>query len=79
MRAAAKAIRLQSPRRIVVAVPVGASDTCAELSETADEVVCARTPEPFYAVGLWYTDFSQTSDQEVRALLERARRDLAGV
>jgi putative phosphoribosyl transferase len=79
MRAAAKAIRLQSPRRIVVAVPVGAADTCADLSDTADEVVCARTPDPFYAVGLWYMDFSQTTDQEVRALLERARDDVARV
>lgn len=74
MRAAAKAIRLQSPRRIVIAVPVGAADTCAELSEVADEVVCVRSPEPFYAVGIWYTDFTQTTDEEVRALLERARQ-----
>jgi predicted phosphoribosyltransferase len=56
---------------------VGAADTCAELADTADEVVCARTPEPFYAVGLWYGDFTQTADQEVRALLERARQEVA--
>jgi predicted phosphoribosyltransferase len=69
MRAAVQAVRAMGPRRIVVAVPVGAPDTCAELTHTADEVVCARTPEPFSAVGLWYVDFSQTTDAEVHALL----------
>jgi predicted phosphoribosyltransferase len=69
MRAAVAALRRQGPRRIVVAVPVGAHDTCAELADEADEVVCARTPRPFRAVGLWYDDFSQTTDEEVRSLL----------
>lgn len=69
MRAAVAAIRYQEPARIVVAVPVGASSTCSELMRVADEVVCLRTPDPFVAVGLWYRDFSETSDAEVRALL----------
>lgn len=69
MRAAVAAIRFQEPARIVVAVPVGASSTCSELRRVADEVVCLRTPDPFVAVGLWYRDFSETSDAEVRALL----------
>jgi predicted phosphoribosyltransferase len=72
MRAAVAALRRQGPARIVVAVPVGAPETCAEFEREADEVVCARTPEPFYAVGLWYGDFSQTTDEEVHELLERA-------
>jgi putative phosphoribosyl transferase len=55
-----------------MAVPVGAPETCAELQVEADETVCARTPEPFYAVGVWYEDFSQTTDEEVHELLERA-------
>jgi putative phosphoribosyl transferase len=54
-----------------VAVPVGAESTCRDMERVADEVVCAATPEPFYAVGLWYRDFSQTSDEEVRELLAR--------
>jgi predicted phosphoribosyltransferase len=69
MRAAVEAVRTQLAERIIVAVPVGAPDTCRELSSVADEVVCARTPSDFSAVGLWYRDFSQTSDEEVRALL----------
>jgi predicted phosphoribosyltransferase len=72
MRAAVAALRQQGPARIVVAVPVGAPGTCAELQGEADEAVCAQTPDPFYAVGLWYRDFSQTTDEEVRELLERA-------
>jgi predicted phosphoribosyltransferase len=73
MRAAVMAAKLQKPARVVVAVPVGAPSTCAELGRDADAIVCARTPEPFVAVGLWYRDFTPTSDEEVRALL--ARRD----
>jgi len=69
MRAAVEALRSQHPARLVVAVPVGARDTCQELKCEADEAVCAHTPEPFRAVGLWYDDFSQTSDAEVRQLL----------
>ena len=69
MKAAVQAVRAHAPTRIVVAVPVAAADTCRELESVADEVVCARTPEPFSAVGLWYDDFSQTTDAEVRDLL----------
>ncbi|HSV46957.1 MAG TPA: phosphoribosyltransferase [Ramlibacter sp.] len=74
MRAAVQAIRQQHPARLVVAVPVGAPDTCRALEAEADEVVCAAMPEPFHAVGLWYLDFPQASDEEVAALLEEARR-----
>jgi len=72
MRAAVEALRARHPVRLVVAVPVGAPETCSALESLADEVTCAVTPEPFYAVGLWYADFDQTTDAEVRALLERA-------
>jgi putative phosphoribosyl transferase len=77
MRAAVLAIRRLRPAQVVVAVPVGARDTCDGLRETADEVVCALIPESFSAVGLWYVDFSQTSDEEVRQLLAAHGRDLA--
>lgn len=69
MRAALLAVRQRRPSRIIVAVPVGSRETCREIGEIADEVVCLSTPEPFRAVGLWYEDFSQTSDDEVRQLL----------
>src|SRR3954452_23015351 len=72
MRAAVAALRQGQPARIVVAVPISAPSTCEEFQDEVDEVVCARTPEPFYAVGLWYEDFSQTTDEEVRDLLRRA-------
>jgi putative phosphoribosyl transferase len=72
MRAAVLAVRRLHPARIVVAVPVGAWQTCQDLREVADDVVCAFTPEPFRAVGLWYADFSQTTDEEVRRLLTLA-------
>ena len=75
MRAAVAAIRRQGPGRLIVAVPVGAAETCAVLGREADEVVCAETPSPFRAVGLWYRDFPQTTDDEVRTLLEEARRE----
>ena len=71
MKAAVQAVRALRPSRIVVAVPVGATDTCRRLESLADEAICARTPEPFSAVGLWYEDFSPTSDAEVRALLHQ--------
>lgn len=77
MRAAVAALRLLSPARIVVAVPVSDPSTCAALREEADDVVCAVTPEPFIAVGFWYQEFSQTTDEEVRALLDRAARPSA--
>jgi putative phosphoribosyl transferase len=72
MYAAVKALRQQQPARIVVAVPIAAPEICEELSEAVDDIVCAVTPQPFYAVGLWYEDFSQTTDEEVRDLLARA-------
>ncbi len=72
MRAAIAALRQLRPARVVVAVPTAAPDPCEELGAEVDEIVCARTPEPFYAVGLWYEDFSQTTDEEVRELLARA-------
>lgn len=69
MRAAVLAVRGLNPARVVVAAPVGAWETCQALREVADEVVCPFTPEPFRAVGLWYADFSQTTDKEVRQFL----------
>jgi predicted phosphoribosyltransferase len=72
MRAAVLAVRRLRPARVVVAVPVGAWQTCQVLDEVADEVVCPFTPEPFRAVGQWYADFSQTTDEEVRQLLALA-------
>lgn len=72
MRAAAEALRQQGPARIVAAVPVAAPVICRAIDEVVDETVCAVTPDPFYAVGLWYVDFSPTSDREVRDLLDRS-------
>jgi putative phosphoribosyl transferase len=72
MRAAALAVRQLNPARAVVAVPVAAAETCDEFRDVVDEIVCSVTPRPFRAVGLWYEDFSQTSDEEVRELLARA-------
>ena len=69
MQAAARAVRRYDPARIVIAVPVASRATCDEFRDEVDEVVCAVTPAPFYAVGDWYEDFSQTSDEEVRELL----------
>jgi predicted phosphoribosyltransferase len=69
MRAAVMAARQQQPARVIVAVPVGAISTCADLAAEADDVVCVRTPDPFVAVGLWYRDFTPTTDHEVRSLL----------
>jgi putative phosphoribosyl transferase len=77
MRAAVAALRRQHPDRVVVAVPVGAGESCTDFAGEADEVICARTPDPFYAVGLWYGDFGQTSDEEVRDLLELAAEEHA--
>ena len=71
MRAAAASLRLQKPRRIVVAVPVSSPETCNEFRSEVDEIVCAVTPQHFQGVGLWYDDFSQTSDLEVHSALER--------
>jgi predicted phosphoribosyltransferase len=74
MRAAVAGLRRRRPRRVVVAVPIAAPSTCAELAPEVDDIVCAVTPEPFLAVGQWYEDFSQTTDEEVRELLEQAAR-----
>lgn len=73
MLAAVRAIRQQSPRKIVVAVPIAAPETCQMFEPEVDEVICAETPQPFRAVGLWYQDFAQTTDQEVRDLLRKAQ------
>jgi predicted phosphoribosyltransferase len=78
MRAAVQAVRARGPGRIVVAVPVGSPDTCREFVDIADEIVCARAPEQFAAVGQWYRDFSQTTDEEVRALLQGASVPVPG-
>jgi len=72
MKAAVRALKQFNAAKIVVAVPLAASATCQELKVDVDEVVCAKTPEPFQAVGLWYRDFSQTTDEEVQGLLERS-------
>jgi putative phosphoribosyl transferase len=77
MRAAVAALRKLHPATIVVAVPVAASLTCAELAEEVDQIVCVRTPEPFHSVGEWYEEFLQTTDEEVRELLARAERETA--
>ena len=74
MQAAVLALRQQAPAKIVVALPVGARETCERLGRIADRVVCLETPEPFQAVGLWYQEFGQTSDEEVARLLAAARR-----
>ena len=76
MRAALTALRDWRPERVVVAVPVAAPEACDALRSMADEVVCAITPEPFHAVGVWYQEFGQTSDDEVRSLLADAARSL---
>jgi putative phosphoribosyl transferase len=72
MRSAAMALRQRHPARLVIAVPVASPSTCLDLQGEVDEIICALTPEPFYGVGQWYEDFSQTSDQEVHDLLARA-------
>jgi len=78
MRAAVKALREKHPKKIVVAVPVGARETCDSFKNEVDTMaVCATTPEPFNAVGLWYRNFSQTTDAEVQQLLRRARQTKA--
>ena len=76
MLAAARAVRKLRPEWLVVAVPVAAPETCAYFRNEADEIVCAETPRPFRAVGLWYEEFPQTSDEEVRDLLTRAAQQV---
>lgn len=77
MQAAVAGVRAHNPREIVVAVPTAAPDTCAMFEAEVDAVVCAVTPEPFYGVGLWYEDFSQTTDEEVRRYLKRAEEPVS--
>lgn len=74
MQAAIEALRRQGPRRIVAAVPVGAPSTCREIAGLADEAICLLTPQNFFAVGQWYADFSEVTDDDVRALLASSRR-----
>jgi putative phosphoribosyl transferase len=74
MKAASRALRAEGPRRLIVAVPVAAHQTCDEFQGEVDQVVCVETPDPFLAVGIWYEDFQQTTDEEVQLLLERAAR-----
>lgn len=76
MRAAVAGVRAQHPARIVIAVPVAARETCDAFEFNVDEIVCTLTPEPFLGVSRWYDNFSQTSDEEVHALLEAATRQL---
>lgn len=78
MKAAVEAVRKLGPARVAVAVPVGAPETCEEFRGIADDLVCARMPDPFSAVGLWYDDFSQTPDAEVTTLLAEHARRIAG-
>lgn len=72
MRAAITALRQQQPNRVIVAVPVASKEVCHEFQQHADAVVCVITPQPFYGVGRWYNDFSQTTDDEVQQLLQKA-------
>jgi predicted phosphoribosyltransferase len=74
MRAAVEALRRQGPRQIIVAVPIASPEVCDELAREVDRMVCAATPQPFHAVGLWYDDFSPTTDDEVRQILSSTRR-----
>jgi len=73
MRAAVAGLRARDPQAVVVAVPTAAPETCEMFEQEVEEIICAITPHPFYGVGFWYEDFSQTTDEEVRAYLERAR------
>lgn len=77
MQAALSAIARQQPLHLVAAAPVGAQESCAALRQHADEVICAEMPAPFHAIGQWYQDFSQTTDDEVCKLLLQARREHA--
>jgi putative phosphoribosyl transferase len=75
MRAAIEALRVQLPAAIVVAVPIASADVCRQMRSEAEEIICARTPEPFNAVGQWYDDFTQTTDAEVQDLLNHAAHE----
>jgi putative phosphoribosyl transferase len=73
MIAAVRAVRRQEPKRVVVAVPIASQSACVELRAVADEVIAAKIPEPFYAVGYWYRNFDQVTDEQVRELLRPFR------
>jgi putative phosphoribosyl transferase len=73
MRVAIEAVQQQQPKEFTVAVPVAAKEICHQLGTQVDHIVCAETPQPFHAVGLWYQEFDQTSDEEVQTLLDQAR------
>ena len=73
MRAAAIALKQHEPKKLVVAVPVAAAEACKEFEKEVDSIICAKTPRPFYGVGMWYRQFSQTSDATVRELLSKSR------
>jgi len=75
MRAAVRALRQKHPASITVAVPIGSRETCDQFRSDVDEVVCGECPEPFFAVGSWYSNFLQTTDEEVRELLDRAAHE----
>jgi predicted phosphoribosyltransferase len=74
MRAAADAVKTKDPAKIIIAVPTAAPDTCSDFKAEVDEIICFATPEPFYGVGAWYEDFSQTTDREVCELLDKAAK-----
>jgi predicted phosphoribosyltransferase len=74
MQAAVRSLKRMNPAHLVVAVPAAARETCEHFRGEVDEVVCAATPQPFYAVGLWYREFSQTTDDEVRRFLALSRQ-----
>jgi putative phosphoribosyl transferase len=76
MRAAVAGLRTQNPFRIIAAVPTAAPETCAAFESEVDEIICATTPQPFYGVSRWYRDFSQTTDMEVRLLLQEVNRQI---
>lgn len=75
MRAAIEALQLHRPKKTVVAVPAASPDTCEEMREDVDDVVCVITPDPFFSVGTWYEDFAQTTDEEVQHLLNLAHQN----
>lgn len=75
MRSAVQGLRARGPKSITVAVPIGSADTCDQMRREADEVVCAMTPDPFYSVGAWYSDFIQVTDEEARELLDHAAHE----
>lgn len=77
MKAAVRAVRLRNPKRILIGVPVAAQETCEDLGADVHQIICVHTPAPFTAVGFWYDDFSQTTDEEVRSLLKLAEHEVA--